>query len=52
MKQTKQTYSTPSLKEWGNVATLTQNGCTQPGGDSMGGSVTWSQGNPTKQCEF
>ena len=32
---TKQTYNTPSLQEWGNVITLTQVGVTNPGCDTL-----------------
>lgn len=39
MKNTKKTYQTPALKNWGKVADLTQVGLTTVGQDTRGGSV-------------
>lgn len=40
MKQEiKKAYVAPQLKTWGTVASLTQTGLTNPGGDGKSGSV-------------
>lgn len=39
MKNEKKSYETPTLKDWGKVADLTQVGKTNPGGDAHDGSV-------------
>jgi hypothetical protein len=49
MNVQKQSYTKPVLKTWGNVADLTQTGCTNPGMDGMFGSVT-SDGRPPVDC--
>ena len=36
--ESKKTYTSPVIKKWGTVASLTQNGGTNPGGDPKGGS--------------
>ena len=33
-----ESYSTPSLREWGTVTDLTQTGLTNPGADGKSGS--------------
>ncbi len=55
MQNVKKSYTAPNLKDWGNVVDMTLNGCTNPGGDAQGGSVTWSRGNPSNpnaRCRF
>lgn len=39
MQSVKQPYEAPQLKDWGNVADLTQVGMTNLVGDARGGSV-------------
>lgn len=48
-------YETPQLMRWGKVSDITQNGCTNPGGDAKGGSVLGlpdQAGSGQGQCNF
>jgi hypothetical protein len=40
MKNAKQPYTAPQLKDWGSVVDLTQVGLTNPGSDVRQGSVS------------
>lgn len=40
----KKTFSPPRLVEFGDIAGITATGCTMPGADAMGGSVSHSNG--------
>lgn len=51
----KKDYQQPELTVWGSVAELTAAGCTNPGGDSMGGSIEHASGPPEDtpaECQF
>jgi hypothetical protein len=39
----KKAYAAPQLRKWGTLIDLTATGCTHPGVDIKGGSITWSQ---------
>lgn len=46
----KKEYEQPELTVWGSVTELTTAGLTNPGGDSMCGSIEQAQG-PPGECE-
>jgi len=50
MQQAKQAYSAPTLKDWGSVTDMTLVGNTNPGGDSMCGSITHSSEQTPFKC--